>query len=178
MLVHGLATRDERSHLIRLSRTGPWVPPISFPGAGALVLRARFAGQLEAAHLVKRLIFDPVILEKVVELHWNEWEDEPELYPISDNPDDYVLKGRHSHETLLQMPQLLELFLEPTAHGKMGPVQPGVRGLHLFADTWNGDHLFRAHESGENFVTPTGRDWFREHAAEYVDIEPVPVIHR
>ena len=134
VLVHGLATRDERSQLIRLARTGPWVPPISFPGAGAVVLRVRFAGQLEAAGLLPRLIFDPVIVDRAVDLPWHEWDptdDEPALYPISDNPDDYVLKGRHSHATLLELPQLLELVLEPSAHGRVEPVGPYGHGLHL-----------------------------------------------
>ena len=44
--------------------------------------------------------------------------------------------------------------------------------------TWNGDHLFREHGSSETFVTATGRDWFLAHTAEYVHVEPVPVIHR
>ncbi len=83
--------------LIQLEKTGPFVPPISFPGTEVVVtspLREAIEKNPEF-----RLQFLPVIKQHIVWLEWEMWDTLSELpshMPRSGEPEDYILTRRHS----------------------------------------------------------------------------------
>ena len=78
ILMHGMSCHlDRDGGIIQLERTGPFVPPISLPGIGDIVITAEFRGKLEASGLTG-LHFQPVIKKLIVWSDWETWNDEAE----------------------------------------------------------------------------------------------------
>ena len=70
LLMHGMSCHSGRDKgLIQLERTGPFVPPISLPGIGDVVVTDRFRKKLEASGLLG-LRFQPVTKKLIVESDW------------------------------------------------------------------------------------------------------------
>lgn len=106
----GLCERMAEGGPLLRKRTGPFVPPISFP-FGAIVVADSFRRQLESAS-IRELRFGSVEVEKVVALDWHGWNqqsDKPLVYPEGGKPEDYILKGRHSPRSARHMQQVWEL---------------------------------------------------------------------
>ncbi|MDQ3814601.1 MAG: hypothetical protein M3347_11700 [Armatimonadota bacterium] len=174
-LFDGMASRDEQSGLLMLKRTGPFVPPISFPSG--IVVTDAFRAMLEASKLTS-FSFQPVIKEHIVTLDWDQWDleaKEPEFYPDSGEPEDYILEGQHSPETAEQMPQLWELVVKGTAHVERVIDKSARYGVALFllVSTWNGDDFFRAPDVGYYYVTETAKAWLESQAPEFVAFKAV-----
>ena len=80
-----------------LLRTGPFIPPISFPSSHIVITEA-FRTQLENAELSK-CQFRDVVKFHIAKLHWERWDrnDEgPPKIPRGGEPEDYVLERLHS----------------------------------------------------------------------------------
>ena len=173
ILHHGMAGRDEQSGMLKLERTGIFVPPISFPGLPGIVITDSFRVALETSNLTG-FSFCPVIKHHIVDLDWSEWKsEEPDFYPESGEPEDYIYESQHSPKTAEQMPELWELVIEQTAHvqrTKDPSVDFGV-ALSLLKETWNGDDFFRAPEVGYTFVSEKARLWLEKEAGEFVSFE-------
>jgi hypothetical protein len=172
-LHHGMAGRDEQSELLKLERTGPFVPPISFPELPGIVVTDSFRATLETSKLTG-FTFLPVIKHHIVDLDWSEWKsDEPDLYPESGEPEDYILEAPHSPEIGEQMLELWELMVEETAHVQRiedPTVEYGVI-LTLLKETWNGDDFFRAPEVGYTFVSEKAKLWLENYAKNLVEFK-------
>lgn len=83
---------------LSLERTGPYIPPITLPGIGDIVLTSEARKRLEGSGLAG-FGFVPVEKTLIVELHWDAWNldaDAPPEFPDSGEPEDYVLGKRHS----------------------------------------------------------------------------------
>ncbi|MEX0718087.1 MAG: hypothetical protein WD066_15955 [Planctomycetaceae bacterium] len=84
MLLHGMSGHLGREGgLIQLERTGPFIPPVSLPGVGDLVVTDAFRKTLERSALAG-LRFQPVIKKSIARLDWHTWDpeaDEPAEYP-------------------------------------------------------------------------------------------------
>jgi hypothetical protein len=88
ILFHGDAGRDQQSGLLKLSRTGVYVPPITFPGLPGIVVTDSFRSALETSKLTG-FTFQPIIKHHIVDLDWSDWKgDEPAFYPESGEPED------------------------------------------------------------------------------------------
>lgn len=172
-LHHGEAWRDEESGLLKLSRTGPFVPPISFPGLPGIVVTDSFRAMLETSNLTG-FSFLSVIKEHIVDLDWSDWNgEEPDFYPESGEPEDYIHQAIHSPKTAEQMPKLWELAVEETAHVQRiidSTVEYGVI-LTLLKETWNGDDFFRAPEVGYTFVSEKAKLWLEINARNLVEFK-------
>ena len=68
ILLNGLAC-DVDAEQTRLKRTGPFVPPFSFPFYGGVVVTDSVKGTLETSDLKGVGDFRPVILEKAVSVN-------------------------------------------------------------------------------------------------------------
>jgi hypothetical protein len=74
ILMHGMSCHlDRAGDLIQLERTGPFVPPISQPGIGDIVVTDAFRKKLEASGLLG-LRFQPVIKKLIVHSDWHTWD--------------------------------------------------------------------------------------------------------
>jgi len=99
ILQHGMTAHLSRAdNLLQLERTGPYIPPITFPGIGDVVLSSHAKQLLESSGLTG-FGFRPVKKVLIVELHWDKWDwtaDEPEQFPDSGEPEDYILGQQHN----------------------------------------------------------------------------------
>lgn len=173
ILHHGDAWRDEQSGLLKLGRTGTFVPPISFPGLPGIVITDSFRAILETSKLTG-FTFRPVIKHHIVDLNWSEWKsDEPDFYPESGEPEDYIYEAQHSPKIAEEMPELWELVVEETAHVQRIEDLMAEYGVivSLLKETWNGDDFFRAPEVGYTFVTDKAKLWLENHAENLVDFK-------
>ena len=90
ILVHGMADAQERAAdgALELERTGPFVPPITFPGIPAVVVSDPFRRQLEPSGLTG-FTFRAVHKTRIVRLEWHSWDQqalEPLEFPESGEP--------------------------------------------------------------------------------------------
>ncbi len=78
---------------MQLKRSGPYIPPITFPGLRGFVLTSDAKLKLESSGL-SGYTFKPVDKKLIVELRWEDWDlnaSEPASYPDTGEPEDYIL---------------------------------------------------------------------------------------
>src|SRR5215510_7430409 len=81
ILVHGMSCHLVRvDGRIQLERTGPFVPPISFPGISDLVVTNAFRRELENSRLIG-LHYQPIIKKLIVKSDWHKWDQTAEEPP-------------------------------------------------------------------------------------------------
>jgi len=167
ILISGMADRTQgHDGLLQLERTGPFVPPISFPGLGDVVITDTFRHLLEGSGLTG-FTFRPVIKKHIVFLEWEKWgltATEPEEYPESGEPEDYILSRPHSPEAATQTGDLWEVCLEE--HAKHVPYQ----GLA----NWDGTDWFRAKGVLHIYVSERAKRWLEETASRWVTFAEAP----
>ena len=175
--MHGMSAHLGRdtSGSIQLERTGPFVPPISFPGPGNIVVTDAVKQQLEASGFLG-FAFRPVRLARIVRLDWHLWDlkaKAPKRYPSGGEPEGYVLDRTHSPELAREMAPLWEMVLQTGA--REVKVQTGKHTweaeVFLEAGSLNGLDFFRADTSRSNYVSEKAKDWLEQHAAGYVSFQ-------
>ncbi|MGB7282081.1 MAG: hypothetical protein WBE13_07465 [Candidatus Acidiferrum sp.] len=160
-----------------LERTGTFIPPITFPGIGDIVLTSAARNLLNSSSLTG-FEFQPVRKAHIVELHWEKWDlnaAEPPQFPDSGEPEDYILGQPGSPTASAAMGELWEVVVPATATIlRPQPVVRSYKELKLDMNTWNGSDLFRSAGYGSVLFTQRARDWFTEHWGEYVDFLEFP----
>jgi len=164
MLFHGMATRSKSGEL-ELERTGPFIPPISQPGR-FVVVTAEFLGRLRESGL-KGIEVGPVHKKRIPMIDWREWEPfgpKEMKYPAGNEPENYILRRKHSPEAAEALGELFELrFRKGIQVSRDG-------GYHLVASSWDGADFVT--ETGEhpiyNYVSQQARDWLLQYAADWV----------
>ena len=117
ILVSGLTWnvgRDGEGRL-QLERAGPFVPPVTTP-RGHLVVTGEARSMIEASGL-GAFEFGPVVLARVVNLRWEEWDrsaEWPEKMPSGGEPENYVLRRKDSAAARQGMPDLFEVVIPET----------------------------------------------------------------
>lgn len=157
ILIRGMSRRlgrtDGGKGAIQLERTGPFVPPITFP-SGNLVVTDLMKIEMEKAGF-RGVSFRRVVLAKVVELPWHTWDlkaDNPPVLPEDGEPESYILDGVHSPSLAKQMGPLWEVEM---VEGEKD--DPAVAGNDLFS----GVGVRRT------YVTQRARRWFEEYYPEW-----------
>jgi hypothetical protein len=181
ILQHGMSMhlprQDER---ISLERTGPYIPPITFPMEIILTSEAR---QLLESSGFSGLSFLPVVKAHIVELHWEKWDlnlDWPPKLPDSGEPEDYILAEPHSASASAALGDLWELVV-PTTGKTISPKSITPKSLMrpykefcFDSSTWNGADLFRGEGWGWILYSERACDWFSKTWGEYVMFDPFP----
>ncbi len=95
----------------RLDRTGPFVPPISFPPySGVVVVTSEARQKLEASGMSGVGEFRPLLLGKVAFVDWQKWDTsrklDGDLLPFEGEPEEYILHNPHDAEAAAQIGQL------------------------------------------------------------------------
>ena len=180
-LMHGMAAPDDlKNGPLLLYRTGPYVPSISFPGIGDVVVTDEFKQKLEKSDL-SGFSFRPIIKKKIVDLHWHKWDtttDDPPEFPESREPEDFINERPHSPELAEKLGDLWEVVITPSASVKK--IQPenwlSNMKIYLIADTWKGDDIFRAHDVLYTYLSKKAKEWLEVNAKEYVTFEETKIM--
>jgi hypothetical protein len=180
VLISGYAHREEDEGPLLLHRTGPFLPPISFPwfsqggGGWGLVVSETFRGDLEASGFAG-LAFGPAVKARIIRLPWHEWDlaaGDPQKYPPGGEPGDYICNRRHDAGAASPMPEAWE-FLPPLVRLPLVQLED-PRGGYLDryrAQPGDGPYpgLFLSrHEFGKLVVNEAGRGWFESRVGEWV----------
>lgn len=175
ILLHGMSAHLGRAGgLLQLERTGPFVPPITFPGVGNIVVTESFRKRLDAAAF-KDLSFRPVHKTHVVELAWESWDRAVELpphVPESGEPEDFVLSAPHSLRVAEMLGELWEVVL-PVAASVERVKTSGNRSdrIVVLLNRWNGEELFRADGVLYNYASERAQEWLHREVPEHVAFE-------
>jgi hypothetical protein len=111
ILVNGMSRHlPRREGRIQLERTGPFVPPITFPGPGDVVVTDAFRHHLERERF-SGLQFAPLHLAHIVRLEWEQWDrqaEKPFRFPAEGRPEGYVLDTPHDPSAARELDELWE----------------------------------------------------------------------
>jgi hypothetical protein len=164
MLIHGMSSRSKTGDL-ELERTGPFIPPISQPG-NYVVVTEDFARELRNSGL-RGFELGRVKKKRITNVEWREWEPlgtKEMKYPAGGEPENYILRRKHSSETADALGELWELRF-----------QPGIQisregGYHLVGSSWDGSDFVIANNDSPiyNHVSEKAKDWLVQNAPEWV----------
>ena len=152
----------------RLDRSGPFVPPISFPAfSGAVIVTSTARQKLEASGMSGLGEFRPVLLWKVVVIDWQTWDKSRQLgrdqLPFNGEPEEYILHNPHDAATASKIEPLWTWH--PLRIGKVSRVKgvmrlEGIIGMHdvfrLCDDGWKS---IIVSENGMRCVSEILGDW-------------------
>lgn len=159
---------DER---VNLMRSGPFLPPIFITEYDTVIVTDTFRKVMEQDGIHSQ--FREVNLTKVVKIPWETWDSDkklPKRPPPDLEPENYLLKGRHSPETAAQMEKLWEVVLQKGAMSEC-PVDILDRRLFIKHSTWNGDAFFFVNPRGTFtpvIVSEQTKAWLEQHASIWV----------
>jgi hypothetical protein len=158
ILLRGMTSHLERKNgLLQVERTAPFVPPISFSGCGNVIVTDDFKRKLQASQL-SGLSFLAAEKTRIVHLEWEKWDwskDDPEVYPESGEPEDYILERPHSPELAEQIGSLWEVCLAPH-------------------DEQDGLDFFRGKTVLYVYVSEQAKAWLQVAVPQWVHFKPAP----
>jgi hypothetical protein len=159
ILTHGMARRTD-SGVLEIQRTGPFIPQITFPGIGEVVVTDELRKALVRSGL-KGFTFESVVKRLIVHSDWDTWDqtaDEPAEHPDSGEPEDYVLGQPRSTDADEQMGDLWALELNRDAQTRREkPIVEHRHQIKLLTGTWGGQDIFGAQGVGFVYVSEAAK---------------------
>jgi hypothetical protein len=171
VLANGLAD-DSHAEGLRLERTGPFVPPMTFPWPH-IVVTDDFKNELEP-EAFDGISFREVVKRKIVHLDWQLWDKElsaPPQYPRGGEPENYIRRGRHDADVAAQIGTMWNLVV---------PVRPGLQiegGAIVDISHYDGLDICCGSRFGYTFVSERLRRFLESRVGEWVNITPARVVH-
>lgn len=159
-------SREPGQPAILVSRTGPFVPPITRLFSCVLVTEA-FRQKLSVEGF-SGLSFEPAGYRKVVHIAWEQWNadaQDPSFYPETGEPEDYLLAGTHDEQLAATMPRLWAWSVQPTKGLQVRGSNTFRRELHPGTDVAR-EHLII-------WISERLRLWLAENAGKWVSFVPV-----
>jgi hypothetical protein len=150
---------------IRLKRTGPFMAPITFPGAGDIVVKSWLRERLLKSGL-GAVEFRPVIKRCIVHVDWHLWDCAAAIPKGG-----AIFNSSHSESASRMIGELFELCPAELAT----TVSRGSE-LRVVHGSWGEADIFRAQGNRVTFVTRRARHWFEANVGEYVAFEDVPLV--
>lgn len=173
--------RGREGGLLELRRTGPFVPPISFPGMypAVIVVTDEFRRRIEESPLELHE-FRPVVKNHIATLRWEQWNqsaDEPEEYPPTDEIESYIEARPHDPATAEAMGPLWEIVLRNGAMVDTHSIRKAWDyDVRVHIDTWTGRHVFYGHEPPGRgpwlLVDRLAYDWLTDQVGEWLEFRP------
>jgi hypothetical protein len=156
ILLSGMTAHRPRTRegLLRLERTGPFVPPITLAGLGDLLITNAFRTALEESPLAG-LAYRPVEKTRIVRLRWEHWDwtaDDPREYPDGGEPEAYILDRPHDRELAMEIGPIWEVLL-PSLAPDGGILADLVRD--------------QAH-ARDIYASQPAREWLEQHAGDWL----------
>jgi hypothetical protein len=163
LLLHGMTGhRGRKGARLQLERTGPFVPKVTFPGIGDVILTDAMKSALDRA--MPGLEYRPVVSARIVRLDWTSWPvaEEPLRYPKSGEPEDYILAAQHDEALAKEMGQFWELVADVDRSIQLD-------GGWFVPSAYGGQHFVRASDNGGiKFVSAELRRVLEQLAPECV----------
>jgi len=172
ILVNGMAFRGpDADEPLELERSGPFVPPITFP-MSELIVDDECKRRLSISGLTG-FEFRRVIKKKIVSINWHEWDwtaEDPRKYPSQGEPENYIDARKHSEKIASQLGDLWELI--PVFIGSV--IDRKTKTIKLGIDP--APDIFRINGYGYKFVNTHAKDWFEKNYGQWVGFREVTVI--
>jgi hypothetical protein len=149
-----------------VSRTGPFVPPITLP-FGCVLATDDFRQKL-LAEKFSGLSFEPVRYRKVVRIAWEQWDtnaQDPMFYPGTGEPEDYLLDGAHDEQLAASMPKLWAWSVPATVGLQVQGSNTFRRELHPGTDV--------TREYIRVWISERLKLWLAENAGKWLRFVPV-----
>jgi hypothetical protein len=169
ILINGLAdTTYDGGKLKRicLSRTGPFVPPLTQPW-GQIIVVDDLRRELEESGF-SGFEFLEVELTKLVRCDWHNWDqnaDEPHRYPAGGEPENYILRRLHNTRLAKDVPPLWALNVEATEHLQVEGSTTFYLGRHPGTDIARAFYVF--------WVSEPLKVWLEERVGRWIEFTPV-----
>lgn len=174
ILVHGMSAHLPReAGLLQLERTGPWVPPISFPGF-SVVLTDATRTAFEALAF-SGAAYKPVVKRHIARLDWRSWpldEPQPPEYPSEGEPENYILDRPHDPGLAESLGDLWELDLAEHAQSVRGDLGEVL----IRQDSWDGTDFFRLGGTRINVATDRAVEWLVETFPDCVAAQELELV--
>jgi len=167
ILLNGMtAHSSKQNNKLCLERTGPFIPPISFPGIYDIVITNSFRNKLVENNFNGFELVE-VIKKKIVELNWELWDrlcDDPQRYPDNGEPENYILCEEHSHKICSQLGDLYEIAIPDTEglQGKNGAIN---------IEKYRGQDICRESRWGKVFISDNFKSWLETNYSEWVNFK-------
>jgi len=157
---------------LRLERTGPFMPPVTFPGVGPIVITAKVREELQHSELTGAA-FVPVVKHRIVKLDWRSWNLDaaaPLEYPEEGEPENYILERPHDPAVAIALGDLWEVQLGNHAETVRIEGHSALR-----ADTWDATDLFHPGGTRIPAASEQAADWFRLRYPEWVYLDELKI---
>ena len=165
---------------MKLRRTGPFLPPISFPWgpSGTRVVVSDDVRKRIESEGFEGISFREVVKEKIVRLDWHLWDlaaGKPQWYPENGEPQEY-LDGPHEPKTAGRMPNAWEL-LPPVVGVRYEEIEESQHEeppLQAVLERRDNPAWFRTRsEFGDMVLAVEPRRFLQNLVGEWVTFEPL-----
>jgi len=183
-LISGYARRETDDGPLSLHRTGPFLPPISFPwitntGGQGVVVSAEVKRQLETLEL-PGVTFREAAKARIIPLAWERWDRSspvPGVPPDGGEPENYIWEKTHDADSAAKMSRAYEL-VAPVGPVSVDQVEDPEWGYldEFKAQTIPAEvpPITRSHPThGHLVVNQRMKAWLGENAGEWVRFSPV-----
>jgi hypothetical protein len=91
-----------------IERTGPFVPEIYIANSRDLVVSEKVRKIFEENKITGILNYKKIEVKKIVNIDWQKWDKnkDPEFFPKNDEPENYIIKGKHDENLVKSIPSL------------------------------------------------------------------------
>ena len=161
---------------VTLSRTGPFIPPISFPGSGVTVVND-LGRRLLVSSMLSGLSFCKVKKKKIVFVPWEEWDRgdvTPKALAKMGDPEKVIRNSRHCPSTAEKPGDLWELVSGDGAHAVL--IQDYPIEFALIIGSWNGLDFFSVPENNILYCSARAAAWLEATFAQWVKVKPVKMV--
>lgn len=176
ILMHGMSAHLGRNEdgILQLERCGPFIPPISMPGLGDIVVTEAFRNKLHESQL-NGFEFRPISKVHIALQSWHDGSREarePSHYPKGGEPESYILTLPHDEELAAKMGSLWELVPNEVCYTtRTSRIVSSRKEITLATEDWDDSDIFRAEGVLFNYISQKAQDWLSDRVPEFVAFE-------
>lgn len=178
ILFNGMSSRLPRiDGQLQLERTGPYLPPITFPRRGEVIITEALRHQIESG-VGGALAVRAVIKARIVAVDWEHWPRDrlPDDLPPSREPEDLILQHPHDPVLSAAMGALWELDPSTVGEGEYKKVGRKPAVFHVTASVpASCPPLFRVTGVPVVLVREDTAELLRDLVGEQLRLDPVEV---
>lgn len=175
MLVNGMTSYHKPGTPLPLERTGPFVPPISFPWQNVIVTTEMKGTMINAGFM--GIVFGEVFKKRIVKLDWHKWDikaKEPVRYPAGGEPENYILGRKHSDELSKQIGELWEVVGSVVEEYERVTTENNVEFIYI-PGSRKGADMFTLGHSSTVYISSRAKSWFQHYFPEWTSFKDVKV---